>query len=302
MNKKFKVFFVLFLLTCLPVVSAGQAQAERLTGSVEINGTRIWAYVPREMSVVLTPHRLRTSLEMSMLHYRFSTAGKETTYGLHWYVYVTDATGKIIRNDSWWDRGEWAPFSEVEGEAVFEFKHTDGAQIIILLQEMITSAGVRSVNLSEAERLLFEAASESGKRLPPARFVKHTDMSDDDQQDLLIRSLNSIVADPRLRRALRLKEGSVLLLSDETYDYSGVFNVEPVSQRQINDQLKRGEPVAYLECCRTTVTGRTVSVSVDHHKPLVQGNSYIRKGIRVTFVYRRASGQFTLKETKTEYF
>lgn len=301
-NKMFKACFILFMITCLPVVNVGQVHADEPTYTVELNGASISIHVPQGMSVVMTPYRLRTSYDLSVLYYKFSTTGIETTYGLHWYVYVTDAKGKIISQDSWWDRGEWAPSSEMEGKGLFEFKNASDEQVTIILQEMISSTGVRDVDLSDAERLLFEATSEDSKRFPPARFVKHTDVSGDDQKYLLTRSLNTIFEDTRLRRVMGLKEGSVLLLADEANDYSGVSNVESVSQEQINNQLKRGESTDYLECCRITRVGRMVSVSVNHHMPIVQGNSFILKGIRVTFVYRRVRGQFTLTETKTEHF
>lgn len=301
-NRMFKVCFILFILTCLPVVSVGQDHADGLTSAVEIDGTRISTCVPRGMSVVMTPYRLRTSYDLSVLYYRFSMTGKETTYGLHWYVYVTDSTGKIIGRDSWWDRGEWSPSAEVEGKGLFEYKNTPGAKLTIILQEMLSSAGVRSISLRDAELLLSEASPDISKRLPPAVFVKHADLSEDNQKYLTTQTLNTIVEDTRLRRSLGLKEGLVPLLADGANDYSGVSNVDLVSREQIDTHLKRGEPVNYLECCRTTVVGRIVSVSVNHHTPSVRGNAYILKGIRVTFVYRRVRGQFTLQETKTEHF
>lgn len=112
---------------------------------------------------------------------------------------------------------------------------------------MLSSAGVRSISLRDAEYLLSEASSEISKRLPPAVFVKHADLSEDDQKYLITQSLNTIVEDTRLRRGLGLKEGPMLLLADGANDYSGVFNVESVSREQINTRLKRGEPVAYFE-------------------------------------------------------
>src|SRR5687767_10711853 len=142
----------LFIIVLTAVIGSGQAQADKSISRVEIKGAQITSYIPHGMNVELAPYRLERSKEMSALFYRFSNTGTETIYGLRWRVYVSNSRGRIVYKDSWWDRGEWVPGSEVEEKTVFSYQNAPGSKLTIILQEIISKTGVRNINAGRDEQ------------------------------------------------------------------------------------------------------------------------------------------------------
>src|ERR1700759_1384930 len=179
-----------------------------------VDGNNLLVCIPPEMNIEFTPMKLQTSGEMSMLFYKFASTGKEDILGLHWFVFVSDYKGRMLKKDSWWDRGEWKSKTEVEESTAFAYKKEPGTLIVIVLQEMQSKAGIKSIDTDLLEKEVPDLITGKRNELTSAVFVPHEKVLLNDESDLIKRSMKVILGSADLRNSLTLNGQDVFLLTN----------------------------------------------------------------------------------------
>jgi hypothetical protein len=290
------------LLLTLSTLCAAQSARSGQRKVFDIGGTEVEVLIPPGMGVTMTPRRLRSSGEMSMFYYTFSTAGNPPAHGLRWNVYIHDTNGRMVGEDSWRDWGRWPSNSEVEGETVFEFKQKSGNKLIIILAEAESLAGVKDISEAELKRVASSAAAGSRTALPKPNYVAHAEVSARAEVSLVKRSFGAILADGAFRKYIGVAGRDVLAVADCPDKIRALAGVRYVSRAEVVGKIRGGKQVKYFECYRVYVKGRSVMVAIDYRTPLVYPNSYVMQGVRFTCNYESLNGRFILRDITMVHF
>lgn len=186
---------------------------------------------------------------------------------------------------------------------MFEYRRTPGSILVIVLQEVVSNAGVRSTIGVEVEKSAVEVIAGRAATPPRTKFVAHASVSAEDVGALIRRSFDVVLNGSDLKRSLLIKKGEPLLfLQGDAVDSAKLPGLEPASNEQIKYKLKNREAVDYFEFCCVDIHGKAVRVTLNYHTPSVNGQVIIRRGTTIEFSYYKEQNSFVLKDVKTSHF
>lgn len=297
------IMLAIFVLTGIPARAIQKNFNLEAKKVAFLDGARVITLIPPGLGVKMTPQRIEPSDNTSVLHYTFALTGNDTVYGLRWAVYVGDQSGRLINKEFWWDRGEWPQNSPVEESTEFKYRKTYGSTIVVVLREVISDDGVRSVSDDEAEQEAVEVVAGRAARPLRTKFVAHASISEENTWELIRRSLSTVQTSNDLKGNLLIREGEqIFFLQDGLGNSINLPGVTPISAEQIKDKLKSGESIMYFEFCCVEVHGKSVVVTLNYHMPRVSGQILVRKGITLEFTYYKEQNDFLSKVVKTYHF
>ena len=287
----------------LLIVCEGRTSVPASSKTYNVDNTRIRVLIPPEMNVAMTPQRLDTGKGSPLLYYKFKVLGRETAHVLRWNVYVSDAGGKLVSKDSWFDAGEWSPGSEVDESTIFDYDSKPGTKLTIVLREMVDESGIRRISEKALEQNL-ERILVRGPALPQPRFIAHADVSDEEGEELFKRSLNFILTKEAFKNDLKLTLPALIIMPDGSNVAPPLPNTQVISKEFVKERLRVGESVRYFEYTGFGSYGNNATVSILYHTPRVVANSdlHVETGLILNFTYRKQQSGFALKEIGEVHF
>lgn len=288
----------LLLLTILSTILAYTATGQQ---RVDLNGVTVHVVIPVQMKDVhLIPNSLETRKEMSILRYELSVKGTQKVCGLHWRLLLSDKNNQVIRQESWWDRGDWMPESYSKAKAVFQFNGGTEMKLTLLLMEVESVAGITRINRNLIDG---EPGTIIGiDRDLESSFTPHIHVSQNDRKTLLGRSLQVIMASEDLKERISLDGKKDLNVLDDEIDTIQGIRVRKIDLKEVRESIRKGNALEYFEYCCFRVSGASIEVILNYHKPKVSGNSYFDTGIRIEVGFAKLDDRLVFSGMRTSHF